>query len=127
MKISIEDKTFREITSQRLPTSSRLNLYNILKDTENDVYFGNIFRFFEITSDIKNNNSYFDIYIALEDEWWDNISYTFYDTPQLWYLVCSMNDIINPYEELEPGQQIKVLKREYLYDAFKGIKNTSEL
>jgi hypothetical protein len=70
---------------------------------------------------------FFDSYNALENEWWDNISEKFYGTPYYWYLICSLNDIINPYEELVVGQKIKILKQTYLYPVFKNIKDISKL
>ncbi len=120
----ITDKTYREITDQKLLTSSRLNLYNTLKD--GDLYVSNIFKHIDFTDEIKNNNDYFNLYVS-EDEWWDNISYKFYNTPLLWYIICFFNDIVNPYEEIVIGQQVKILKKSYLYEVFKIIKTTSEL
>jgi hypothetical protein len=120
------DKVYRELTDIRLLTSSRLNLYNILVDKPTNVYFNNLFRSIEI-SNIMDNNNYFDIYTTEMTDWWDNISDKFYGTSTLWYLLCVMNKIINPYEEIDEGQQIKVLKKEYLYNIFRDMKNISKL
>ena len=126
MTIQKEDKSFKELTGERLLTSSRLNLYDILIDKPSNIYFNNIFKSIEM-SDITKNNNYFDLYITEMDDWWDNISNKFYGTSSLWYLICVMNNIINPYEEINDGQQVKVLKKEYLYVVFKDIKRISRL
>jgi hypothetical protein len=120
------DKEFRELTEQKLPTSSRLNLYNILQDLDTN-YVINIFKTVDINDYVKNHNDFFIIHTAEDDEWWDNISYKYYDTPSLWYIICIMNNILNPYEEIEKGQLIKVIKKIYLYNILKDIKNISEL
>lgn len=106
---------------------SRLNVYNILFETSDNTYFLNLFRNFTIIDTIKENNIFFDIYIAEENDWWDNISYKYYDTERLWWLVCEMNNIVNPFEELVEGQQIKILKEGQLYNVFKNLIEISKL
>lgn len=76
---------------------------------------------------VKNNNVYFNIYLAEEEDWWDNIAYKYYGTERLWWLVCSMNNVVNPFEEIEPGQQIKVLKEGFLFNVYKNITEISRL
>lgn len=127
MSIKTTDKKYIDITRQRLSTSSRLNTYNIFRITETNQYFLNMFRSFEIVGDVKTDNRYFTVVTALEDEWWDNISYQHYGTSYYWYLLCELNDIINPYEELVAGQTVKVLKQSYLYEVFKNMNNISQL
>jgi hypothetical protein len=127
MSIKKSNKTFIDLTRQRLNTSSRLNTYNIFRITETNQYFLNIFRAFEVTSKVKQDNRYFFLYTALEDEWWDNISFQHYGTSYYWYLLCELNDVVNPYEQLESGQQIKVLRQSYLYEVFKDMSRISKL
>jgi len=127
MSIKTTDKKYLDITRQRLSTSSRLNIYNIFRITETNQYFLNHFRFFDILEDVKNDDRYFDSYEAIDSEWWDNISSKFYGTPYYWYLICGINDVINPYEELVEGQKIKILRKEYLYEVFKNMREISKL
>ena len=127
MSIKTTDKKYLDITGQRLSTSSRLNIYNIFRITETNQYFLNHFRSFEVIATVKSNDMFFDLYVVLEDEWWDNISNKFYDTPYFWYLICSINDVVNPYEELITGMTIKVLKKTYLYEVFKDMMDISKL
>ena len=127
MAVVTTDKEFKDITSQKLKTSSRLNTYNNLTITETNQHFLNHFRSFELSPDIKNDNNYFIIHVALENEWWDNISAQYYDTPYYWFILCELNNIINPYEELVAGQTVKVLKVSYMYDIFKELRGISKL
>ena len=127
MAIKKSGRRYRKITGKRLSLSSRLNVYNILFETADNSYFLNIFRNFTVLDNIKENNVYFDLYEAEDDDWWDNISYQYYDTERLWWLVCEMNNIVNPYEELVSGQEIKVLKEAYLYNVFKNLIDISKL
>lgn len=127
MAIKKIDKTFREITGQILTISSRLKMFNILQDTEYNTYFMNIFRDYKIADYAKGNNVYFDLYTCEDEDWWDNISFKHYNTERLWWLVCEMNDIVNPFEEIDEGLQVKVLKEDYLYNVFKAISTIAQL
>ncbi len=127
MSIKTTDKKYLDISRQRLSTASRLNIYNIFRITETNQYFLNHFKFFDIIESIKSDDRYFDSYEAIDSEWWDNISYKFYGTSYYWYLICSINDIVNPYEELVEGQKIKILRKEYLYEVFKNMREIAKL
>lgn len=127
MSIKKTDKKFFDVARQRLSTSSRLNTYDVLKITETNQYFLNHFRSFSIKDEIKSDDRYFESYEMEQDDWWDNISYKFYDTGKYWYLLCVLNDVINPYEDVYPGKKIKVLKSTYLYDVLRDIKDISKL
>ncbi len=127
MAIKAIDKKYRTLTGQILPITSRIRLYNILQDTETNTYFMNIFRNYKISDYAKKANVYFELYTCEEDDWWDNISWKYYNTERLWWLVCEMNDVVNPFEEIEFGLQVKVLKEEYLYNTFKSITQIASL
>lgn len=127
MSIKKSDKKFYELTGQRLKNFSRLNSYNVFRITETNQHFFNHFKFLEITREVKDDNRYFDLYVALENDWWDNISHQYYGTPQYWYMLCDLNDVVNPYEDLEAGQKIKVLKETYFYDLLKNMRDNSKL
>jgi hypothetical protein len=126
MAVIKEDKTFIELTGSSLPITSRLRMFNILKDTDG-TRFTNIFRSFIVDNDIKDNDDYYTLHLAIVDEWWDNVSFRYYGAPDLWWVLCLMNNVINPFEDIEEGQQIKVLKEQYLYILFNDIGNLSEL
>ena len=121
------NRKFVKITGTRLSINSRLNLFNILQESSDNVYLLNIFRAFTISDEYKENNIYFELYEAEENDWWDNISYKYYESSHLWWLVCEMNDIYNPFEQLEEGQLIKVLREDYLYNVFKNLQDIAKL
>lgn len=126
MTIKKEEKSFLELTGQRLQTTSRLRMFPILKEW-NDERFINIFRSYVIDQKIKDKDDYWYTYTVDTDDWWDNISSKYYDTPSLWWVICSLNDIVNPMEEIEEGQVIKVLKEENLYIVFNDLNKLSLL
>jgi len=127
MSIIKSNRSYRDISNIINNSTSRLNAYNVLTITETDQYFLNIFKYFEIPRYIKDNDTYFIKYTCLDTEWWDNISYIHYDTSYYWYILCELNDVVNPYESLYEGKQIKILKVSYFYYIFRDFKSIREL
>ena len=86
------------------------NLFNVINKGElsyfnlcKNIYFDNI--------DSMSSESVYN-YIILEDDSWTNISYKFYNTYKLWWLICKFNGIANPFNELIPGTVIKIPTKE---------------
>jgi hypothetical protein len=119
-------KTYKELTGQRLSITSLLQGFNILKTYEGE-YFLNILRSFNINDEVKSDANFFELYTAEENDWFDNIAYKFYGNPKLWWIIAVFNNVINPFEELLEGKQIKILKAAYHYHLFKEIASISEL
>ena len=120
-----ETQSFAEITGHELKPSSQLRLFNILLDVDRETQFFNIIKSYKINDDILTDVSFFETYETEGDRqvWWDNISFELYGTPYLWWVTPLFNDVINPFEELDAGQNLKVLKPEYLYTLFKDIED----
>jgi hypothetical protein len=123
------DQSFFEITGIKLPTTSQLRLFNIMLDEDRSTKFMNIFKTLRINTEVLTDISSFDTYeVEGEGEaWFDNISFDVYGTPFLWWVIALFNDITNPFEELEPGSNLKILKQEHLYPLFRDIEAISEL
>lgn len=126
MAVSKVEETFFEATGIRLNNSSLLQLFNILQNSDDERYL-NIWKTYKITDDASDNAVFYDLYEVEPDDWWDNISNEIYGTPYLWWIICIMNDVTNPFEELEEGDLLKVLKPSYLYQLFRELKGIAEL
>lgn len=119
-------ESFYDLTKFRLSNSSILNLFNIMQDSD-DNKFVNFFRSYVFNDDVTTNIVFFDTYQVDNDDWWDTISYKYYGTPYLWWVVALTNNIMNPFEELNTGDDIKILKEQYIYQLLKEMKSISEL
>lgn len=120
------DKTFKEITGRKISNTSLLNQFNILKD-ENGDYLFNIWKNYKIDDEVKENEDNVSMYSVSDSSFWENIAYELYENENLWWVIAMTNDVINPFEELTGGDQIKVLKRELIYQVVKQLKRISEL
>jgi hypothetical protein len=87
------------------------NFFNVYSDV-------NDFKFYNILKNISlfpSDNSSVEIpYIVKYNDTWGLISYKNYNTIDLWWLVCSYNQIQNPVKMPTPGTQIKILKSDYV-------------
>lgn len=109
-----------------LSNDSRLHMFNVIKNDTTEYYF-NIFRNYSMPDSYKNNPELYDTYIVDNDDWWDNISANWYDTSELWWLICFTNDIINPYEDIYPGKIIKIFKKIYYGNIMEKLKEIAKL
>lgn len=82
------------------------NLFNVVKLGENS-YF-NICKTinFENVDDVPPK--YYYVYTINETDSWTGISYKFYETIRLWWLICKFNKIVDPFKELTTGKIIKI-------------------
>lgn len=110
-----------------LPISSSLRLYPVVQDSSDNEIFLNVFRSYNVSDDIYNNESLFEYYTVQTDDWLDNISYTHYKTPYLWWLVALFNGITNPYEELNEGAVLRILSYSNIYSIFDDITEIESL
>jgi len=122
----ITDKTFEDITGMTPSLASLINLFPIQLDEDGLTYILNIFRTYTMRDAVKNDVQYFDTWKASEEEWWENMSYRFYDNVDLWWVNCLLNDIINPFEEIYPGKNIKILKKDLISTVIQEILMRAE-
>jgi hypothetical protein len=120
------DLSYSDITDNRLGNTSYLKLFNLLQDTVTSDYLFNIWKGYEVNDEIYIN-TYYELYEVENEDWWDSISYKYYQTPDLWWLLTIINNVDNPFEFLEEGKQIYILKNEFLYSFLKEVKNIGVL
>ncbi len=117
----ITEKSFKDITKHTLEETSYLNLFNILRDSDNN-YFLNIFRSYKINEDLLLDILYYITYEIQDTDWFDSIAYKYYNEPKLWWLTLITNNIMNPFEEMEPGKNIKILRSTLIPRVYSEIK-----
>jgi hypothetical protein len=121
MAIKYSDYNFYEVTQHFLPNTSMLNLFTLLYDDINKQHLLNIFRNYIINEDAQNNLVYFLSHEVDGSEFPDSISYQYYGTPMLWWVIGLFNNITNPFEEFTEGDFLKILRPQYLYQLLREI------
>ena len=120
------EKSFFELTGVERNTFSFLRLFNVLLDEDRETKFLNIFRSYVANEDVYSNVSFFQSYEVSNGEYWDNVSYNLYNTPFLWWVIALLNNTVNPFEELEDGQELIVLREEYVYTLTSDLEKIAE-
>jgi len=109
-----------------LSNNSRLHMFNVIKNDDTGYYF-NIFKNYTMPDSLKNNTKLYSVYTVDNDDWWDNISAHWYNTSELWWLVCFTNDIVNPFEDIYPGKILKIFNKNYFSIIMNELKEIYKL
>ena len=120
------EQSFFELTGVERNTFSFIRLFNILLDEDRETKFMNIFRSYIANADIFSDIAFFETYQVSNGEYWDNVSYNLYETPYLWWVIALLNNTVNPFEELEDGDLLNVLRDEYVYTLTSDLEKIAE-
>lgn len=120
------EKSFFELTGVEKSSFSFLRLFNVLLDEDRETKFLNIFRSYIANEDVFTDVAFFETYEVSNGEYWDNVSFNLYQTPYLWWVIALLNNTVNPFEELEDGDQLNVLRDEYVYTLTSDLEKIAE-
>jgi hypothetical protein len=98
---------------KNISTFSFENFFNVYQDNKTDLIYYNILKNINIIP--SNVTEIEDEYIVQTNDTWVYISYKYYNTMDLWWLVCVYNQIQNPTILPEVGEKLKLLKSNYVY------------
>jgi hypothetical protein len=105
-----------------------LNGFQVLEIVQNKQKLYNIWRGYGLTTKRAITDwAYFDKYIVREHAFWENIAYEMYNTPEYWWIVAFFNEIQNPFESLHVGQELLILKPEFIPTLLKQVQEVKEL
>lgn len=119
-------ESFYELTGSEKNKFSFIRLFNTLLDEDRETKFLNIFRSYIIDDDSLRDVSFFETYEVSNGEYWDSVSYNLYNTPYLWWIIALINNVTNPFEELDDGTQLNVLRDDYVYQLMLDLEKISE-
>ena len=125
MSINNTTDDFFDLTGHTLLNSSFLRMFNILDD--DGIKFLNIFRSYAINDSVKNDIVFYDTYEIDNKDFWENIADKVHDNINLWWVVCLINNVINPFEELEDGKNIKILRNYYISYLMREMRDMADL
>ena len=120
------EKSFDELTGNPKNKFSFLRLFNTLLDEDRETKFMNIFRSYIIDENKLKDISFFETYEVANGEYWDNTSTNLYGSPYLWWVIALLNNITNPFEELSDGDQLNILRDDYVYQLISDLEKIAE-
>lgn len=98
------------------------NIFNVYKDGD-DRYYYNLLQNVIIPQDLPAG--YYETYNVQYDDTWPLVSYRVYNTPNLWWVILSANNIIDPTKLPTPGTSIKYLQMRVVKDILNQISAQS--
>ena len=111
---------------RKTSTTSMLKAYPVIYDTSDGVRFLNVYRGLDVSAQLSSSFIYTD-YMVQEDDWFDLISYKAYENVNLWWVVPITNEKVNPFEDIETGEIVKVLNGRYMYVIYDDLFSIGEL
>lgn len=102
----------------KLSTYRYENFFNIYEDDYKNKYY-NLLRAINIFA--ANDSSAEQEYLVQSGDTWVYISYLFYNTMDLWWIVCEYNQIKDPTKLPEAGKKIKILKTQFVWPVISEI------
>lgn len=82
------------------------NIFNVYID-ENNLSYYNLYNTINIDLDI-DHTLYTEYFWSDVDDWY-TLSFKSYGTTRLWWILLLANQVMNPFEDIIPGQKIKIL------------------
>ncbi len=108
MAIQKATQNFYQLTGHYLSNSTEVNLFPIMVDFSSNEYFLNIFRVYTINEAVQNSVLFYVTHEVDSTDWLDTISMKYYGIPNLWWVIALVNGFNNPFEDLEPGTNLKI-------------------
>lgn len=102
------------------------NLFNVFQDPtlpqQTDASY-NICRTFMIKNLNKIPPTFYEVYTPRESDCWTLISYNYYGTIELWWLILKMNGIADATKEPYEFESLKLLKANKIKNILSAIRN----
>ncbi len=114
------NKLFLGTETELLDDNNFANLFNVIQLNEKS-YF-NINKTIHIKNMDNISSAYYTTYECKSDDTWPLISYKFYNTYKLWWVICKVNNIKNPFVEIVGGKRIKILNMDKVKEILNTIK-----
>lgn len=98
------------------------SLFNYYKDDDGFEFF-NILKRLNLNIDNYDDKEIFSEYLLKPGDTYTKISYSYYGTIELWWLVCLVNKIDNPFKKPDIGSKIYLLNSFYMMKILDGIRH----
>ena len=108
-------------TSVKLTSDNYENIFNIYQD-ESSFYYYNLLRKVDFPLDLST--TVYDVYVTQPSDTYPTISYKFYKSVVLWWVICAVNQIDNPVEQPVAGTVLKIVKPVFVSSILTKMKQS---
>jgi len=110
------------LSKPKLSSYNMAALFNFYKDDDGFTFF-NILKRLNLNIENFSDKAVFDEYLFQPGDTFTKVSYEYYGTVELWWLICTVNKIENPFNKLVAGERIYLLKSQYVNNVLDSINN----
>ncbi len=96
------------------------NIFKVFETADNNYLYYNILKTVKIPKDI-NSEIFYTVQMN-NNVPFTTLSFQMYGTTHLWWLICLINNISNPFATNNSGKLLKVVKKVYLKTILDSIK-----
>jgi hypothetical protein len=112
----------KQLEAPKLSIYNMASVFNYYRDDDGFDFF-NILKRINLNIDSYDDKEVFSEYLVLPSDTYTKISYSYYGTIELWWLICLVNKINNPFKKPEPGFKIYLLRPAYAMRVLDSINN----
>ena len=95
------------------------NIFKVYNTGEKDFYYYNILKTITLPDEI--DGSFLDTLTMNRETPLTTLSFQIYGTMHLWWLICIVNGIKNPVNQLPIGKEIKYVKKTFIKEVINNI------
>ena len=90
--------------------------------TNENTHYYNLMKTFTIDNVDKISPLFYESYTWVDGDQWSLLSHKFYGTIELYYMILKFNNIVDPFEEIQPGTIIKIPTTTAIQSVISGLK-----
>lgn len=105
----------------KLSESNFENIFDVFLD-ENGQYYYNILKTINFPEELQDD--LYAVYTTNYNDTWFSLAWKFYNNVKLWWIICAVNNIYNPFIKLIPGTEIKILNAATIRKLLYTIKSS---
>lgn len=115
-RLKIIKSWYLDRTAKRSDRGSRYNAVNRILDSENNEYIASSDNF---KFSVRNDDTYHEVILGEENRL-DLISFHYYSTPLLWWVIAEASNIIDPFD-VPVGTILRIPSKQSIY-VDKGVE-----
>lgn len=100
-------------------SSSNIETKIPIEEDKNGMLYFNLMT--RVSIPYNMNPLFYTIYNPTKNESFQTISYKFYGTIKLWWLICETNRLYNITNGADENVPLKIIKKEYIYQILKEL------
>jgi len=110
----------KKIIKEKIDIYEMSSLFNKYEDDDGMIFF-NILKRININADNLEDPEVFEPYLIKPGDSFTSIAHRYYGNLKVWWVICTLNKIDNPFQKLEIGTKIYLLRPSYMANLLNNL------